>query len=155
MLTFSTDPKVAERQMQAIIFYLTTFGYIDGDFDSAEKDFVREYIRKLVEVRVTSGMPQADETLRLELVGNFGQHEIGFIFDGVLRTCDNHTVYKNGAKEIAARHGKSLTFMAKYDQREGNSCHIHLSLRGLDGSIAFADKRRKGGQSKVFDQFLE
>ena len=44
--------------------------------------------------------------------------------------------------------------MAKYDQREGNSCHIHLSLRGLDGSIAFADKRRKGGQSKVFDQFL-
>ena len=31
------------------------------------------------------------------------------------------------AKEIAAQHGKSLTFMAKYDEREGNSCHIHLS----------------------------
>ena len=24
-------------------------------------------------------------------------------------------------------HGKSLTFMAKFDEREGNSCHIHLS----------------------------
>ena len=38
MLTFSTDPAVAERQMEALIFSLTTFGYIDGDFDDAEKD---------------------------------------------------------------------------------------------------------------------
>ena len=64
---------------------------------------------------------------------NLGQHEIGFLFDEVLRTCDNHSVYKTGAKEIAARHGQSLTFMAKFDEREGNSCHIHLSLRGTDG----------------------
>ena len=85
---------------------------------------------------------------------NFGQHEIGFLFDGVLRTCDNHTVYKNGAKEIAARHGKSLTFMAKYDQREGNSCHIHLSFRGSDGEIVFADESRDGGRSVVFEQFM-
>ena len=41
---------------------------------------------------------------------NFGQHEIGFLFDDVVRTCDNHAVYKTGAKEIAARHGQSLTF---------------------------------------------
>ena len=54
-------------------------------------------------------------------------------------TCDNHTIYKNGAKEIADKHGKSLTFMAKYDEREGNSCHIHLSFRGDDGSAVFAD----------------
>jgi glutamine synthetase len=53
---------------------------------------------------------------------NFGQHEIGFLYDEVLRTCDNHTIYKTGAKEIAARHGQALTFMAKYDEREGNSC---------------------------------
>ena len=85
---------------------------------------------------------------------NLGQHEIAFLYDEVVRTCDNHVIYKTAAKELAVAHGQSITFMAKYDQREGNSCHIHLSLRGLDGSIAFADKRRKGGQSKVFDQFL-
>ena len=61
---------------------------------------------------------------------NFGQHEIAFRYADVLSTADNHVVYKNGAKEIAAQHGKSLTFMAKFDEREGNSCHIHLSLRG-------------------------
>ena len=85
---------------------------------------------------------------------NFGQHEIGFLYDDVLRTCDNHTIYKTGAKEIAARHGQSLTFMAKYDEREGNSCHIHLSLRGTDGGIVFADEHRDGGRSELFDHFL-
>ena len=85
---------------------------------------------------------------------NFGQHEIGFLFDEVLRTCDNHTIYKTGAKEIAARHGQSLTFMAKFDEREGNSCHIHLSLRGTDGAVVFADDGREDGRSELFDHFL-
>ena len=46
MLKFSTDPDVAEQQMTAIIFYLTAFGYIDGDFDLSEKVFIREYISR-------------------------------------------------------------------------------------------------------------
>lgn len=85
---------------------------------------------------------------------NLGQHEIAFLYDDVVRTCDNHVIYKTAAKEIAEKHGQSITFMAKYDQREGNSCHIHLSLRGLDGTPVFADQERAGGQSVLFDQFL-
>jgi glutamine synthetase len=85
---------------------------------------------------------------------NLGQHEIAFRYEDVLRSCDNHVIYKNAAKEIAAKHGQSLTFMAKYDEREGNSCHIHLSLRGTDGSTVFADDAREGGHSEVFDHFL-
>jgi glutamine synthetase len=85
---------------------------------------------------------------------NLGQHEIAFRYEDVLRTCDNHAVYKNAAKEIAARHGMSLTFMAKYDEREGNSCHIHLSLRDPSGRAVFADDARPGGHSAVFDHFL-
>jgi glutamine synthetase len=60
---------------------------------------------------------------------NPGQHEIAFRYAEAMTTCDNHAVYKTGAKNIAAQQGRSLTFMAKYDAREGNSCHIHLSLR--------------------------
>src|SRR4051794_11525932 len=70
---------------------------------------------------------------------NLGQHEIGFLYDEALVTADNHSVYKTAAKEIAAAHGKSLTFMAKFNEREGSSCHIHLSLRGADGSTVFWD----------------
>jgi glutamine synthetase len=71
---------------------------------------------------------------------NLGQHEIAFKYDEVVRTADNHSVYKNGAKEIASLHGKALTFMAKFNEREGNSCHIHMSLRGNDGAIVFSDE---------------
>jgi len=82
---------------------------------------------------------------------NLGQHEIAFKFDEVVTTADQHSVYKNGAKEISAQMGKSLTFMAKYDEREGNSCHIHMSLRGKDGSIVFDDG---DGPTRVFEQFI-
>ncbi len=82
---------------------------------------------------------------------NLGQHEIAFRFDEVVRTADNHSVYKNGAKEIASLHGKALSFMAKFDEREGNSCHIHMSLRGNDGSVVFADD---DGPTDLFRQFV-
>ena len=70
---------------------------------------------------------------------NFGQHEINFTYGPVLRTADEHTIYKNGAKEIADQEGMAITFMAKYDEREGNSCHIHLSLQRDDGTALFAE----------------
>lgn len=69
---------------------------------------------------------------------NRGQHEIAFRYANAMATCDNHVIYKTGAKDIAAAHGKSITFMAKFDEREGNSCHIHLSFRGVDGAPLMA-----------------
>ena len=72
---------------------------------------------------------------------NLGQHEIAFRYADALTTCDNHSIYKTGAKEIAAQEGMSITFMAKPNKREGNSCHIHLSLRG-DRRHAGAGRRR-------------
>ena len=76
---------------------------------------------------------------------NFGQHEIGFLYADALTTADNHAVYKTVAKEIAAQQGKSITFMAKYNEREGNSCHIHLSLRGEDGRWSSGALRQAQG----------
>jgi len=84
---------------------------------------------------------------------NPGQHEIAFLYADALTTCDNHSVYKTGAKEIAAQHGSSLTFMAKYNEREGNSCHIHLSLRTADGTPVFAGDGPHG-ISPVFEKFI-
>jgi glutamine synthetase len=69
---------------------------------------------------------------------NLGQHEIAFRYDEAITTCDNHSIYKTGAKEIAAQDGMSITFMAKPNAREGNSCHIHLSLRDTGGAPVLA-----------------
>jgi glutamine synthetase len=84
---------------------------------------------------------------------NLGQQEIAFRYDEALVTCDNHSIYKTGSKEIAAKHGKSLTFMAKYDEREGNSCHIHLSFRSDDGDAVLAGDREHGF-SELMEQFI-
>jgi glutamine synthetase len=78
---------------------------------------------------------------------NWGQHEINFHYADALRTGDQHSIYKNGAKEIAAAEGMAITFMAKFDEREGNSCHIHFSLADQQGPL-FA---REDG---VFRSFL-
>jgi glutamine synthetase len=89
---------------------------------------------------------------------NLGQHEIAFRYADVITTADQHVIYKTAAKEIAAKHEKALTFMAKYDQREGNSCHIHLSLRGLGGELSFAREPdgapSADGRSPIFRSFL-
>jgi glutamine synthetase len=79
---------------------------------------------------------------------NFGQHEINFHYADALTTCDQHVVFKNGAKEMAAQHGQALTFMAKFNEREGNSCHLHLSLADASGENVFA------ADDAVFSSFL-
>ncbi len=91
MLTFSTNPDIAEQQMNAIIFYLTAFGYIDGEFDFTEKTFVRIYIRQLVTSRAKALMPDADPKTRDEIIGKFVAHfhevfeqidrQVGELFD--------------------------------------------------------------------------
>lgn len=87
---------------------------------------------------------------------NLGQHEIAFKYDEALITADQHAVYKAGAKDIAAQEGMSLTFMAKYDQREGNSCHIHLSVRSTDGAAVMAGDGvgEKEGFSPLMEHWL-
>src|SRR5689334_6508520 len=74
MLTFSTNPDVAEQQMNAIIFYLTAFGYIDGQFDFTEKTFVRIYIRQLITARANAAMPDAEPAMRDEVIARFVGH---------------------------------------------------------------------------------
>jgi glutamine synthetase len=83
---------------------------------------------------------------------NLGQHEIAFRYDEALTTCDQHSVYKTGAKEIASQQGYSLTFMAKYNEREGNSCHIHLSLRNAEGTPVCAGE--DGDMSALMRHFM-
>jgi glutamine synthetase len=78
---------------------------------------------------------------------NLGQHEINFRYTDALRTADDHSIYKNGAKEIAAQEGMAISFMAKFNEREGSSCHIHFSLSDDQGPL-FAREQ------SVFDSFL-
>jgi glutamine synthetase len=85
-----------------------------------------------------------------------GQHEINFTYDEPLPMADMHVLFKQGVKEIADQHGKSVSFMAKYAPSEaGNSCHIHMSL-WKNGRNAFwkSAARSESAGSPVFRSFL-
>jgi len=100
MLTFSKDGPTADKQMRAVIFYLTTFGYIDGDFDTSEKDYVRSYIGKLVGERVRQGMPDATPELRVELEARFrNEPRLG----AIRRPGERH---RDSASDERLRHGQ-------------------------------------------------
>jgi len=104
--------------------------------------------------KVTNGMAGAGlqvESAKGEC--NLGQHEIAFRYAEAVTTCDNHSIYKTGAKEIAAGEGMSITFMAKPNAREGNSCHIHISLRDADGEPVMAGDGQHG-LSPVGEHFI-
>ena len=58
-----------------------------------------------------------------------GQHELNLTYLDALAMADANAVFKNAVKEIAAIHGRAVTFMAKYSFDDtGSSCHIHSSL---------------------------
>jgi hypothetical protein len=75
MIQLSPDPVVAEQQIEAVIFYLTTCGYIDSEFDLREKAFVRQFLRKLVTERVDA-QGEIDPELRFEQIEQQHEHYV-------------------------------------------------------------------------------
>jgi glutamine synthetase len=70
----------------------------------------------------------------------YGQHELNLRYADAVTAADRHTIYKNGAKEIAAQNGIAATFMAKPSEKDiGSSCHIHMSLFNSESKNAFVD----------------
>jgi glutamine synthetase len=115
----------------------------NSDYSLLATARVEPLIRRIRNSMEGAGMPVEDSKGEC----NFGQHEINFHYADALSTADRHVIYKNGAKEIAAEMGMAITYMAKFDQREGNSCHIHFSLTDKDGPLFARDK-------ETFDAFL-
>jgi len=83
-----------------------------------------------------------------------GQEEINVRYSDALDTADMHAIIKLATKEIAQSHGKSATFMAKYDHhRAGSSSHIHQSL-WKDGQPAFLEEGAEHGMSPLMRSFI-
>ncbi|GAA3182451.1 gamma-glutamylethanolamide synthetase GlnA4 [Nonomuraea roseoviolacea subsp. carminata] len=111
---------------------------------------VEPVVRRIRREMVRAGLTM--ETARGEC--HPGQYEIVFRYDEAMATCDNHVLFKNGAKRIAEQEGVALTFMPKFDEGEGNSCHVHLSLRDAGGGPVFADAGAGDGMSELFRHFV-
>jgi glutamine synthetase len=127
---------------------LTGANAYNVDYSILGSTYVEPLLRDIRLGMAGAGMPVEDSKGEC----NFGQHEVNFRYADALTMADNHTIYRNGAKEIAHQHGRALTFMPKFDEREGNSCHIHISLWDDERSL-FADPAGHG-RSELFDRFI-
>jgi glutamine synthetase len=62
-------------------------------------------------------------------VATAGQTEIDVRFDTLVKTADNMMIFKYVARNVAARHGKTVTFMPKpLFGDNGSGMHVHMSL---------------------------
>jgi glutamine synthetase len=128
---------------------LTPANQYNNDYSILGTARVEPVIRKIRNVMEAAGIQV--ENSKGEC--NLGQHEINFAYSDAVTTCDAHVIYKEAAKEIAVEMGHAITFMAKFNEREGSSCHTHLSLRDRDGKAVFLGEDGHS-PSKFFLQFL-
>jgi glutamine synthetase len=67
-----------------------------------------------------------------------GQVETNLVYTDALEAADDSARLKYAVKEVARRHGKLASFMAKpFSEHSGSSSHLHISL-WRDGAPAFA-----------------
>lgn len=118
-------------------------------FQGAKEEYVVGAIRRHVD---RSGIPVEFSK------GEWGpgQQEINLRYADFLEMADRHVIYKHAAKEIAWQKGRSLTFMAKWDERyAGSSMHIHASLwRGEQALFASSNGDDISEGSDLFRWFL-
>lgn len=83
-----------------------------------------------------------------------GVYEAAITYDDVVSAADQAALFKTTLKQLAHRHGLSVTFMAKCDATmPGASGHLHQSLVGSSGNI-FYDQGAEHGMSQLMKQYV-
>jgi glutamine synthetase len=87
----------------------------------------------LMDVRSETALVLKEWGISVEMqhheVGSAGQAEIDMRYDSLIKTADNMMSYKYVVKNVAARHGKTVTFMPKpVFGDNGSGMHVHQSL---------------------------
>jgi len=87
-------------------------------------------------------------------VGTAGQTEIDMRFDTLTKMADNLLKYKYVTKNVAKKHGKTVTFMPKpLFQDNGSGMHVHQSLWSGKKNLFF-DKGGYAGLSEAAVHYI-
>ncbi len=118
----------------------------EGYFPVAPNDTLQDLRTEMVAMLETLGIPV--EAYHHEVAAS-GQGEIDIRFDELVKTGDNLLMYKYIVKNVARRHGKTVTFMPKpiYGDN-GTGMHTHQSL-WKSGRPLFFDEDAYAGLSQI------
>jgi glutamine synthetase len=122
-----------------------------GYFPVAPVDTLQDLRSEMVRTLIASGV---DVELHHHEVGTAGQCEIDMRFDSMLKMADNVQLYKYIVKNVAQKHGKTVTFMPKPIYADnGSGMHTHQSL-WKDGEPLFFDESGYAGLSQLAQWYI-
>ena len=134
-------------------------GYKNLDISSPHKAY-ELLLRQEVRAEFHNGLMDMCRTMKLPVESVHEEMSPGFMeaalrYDEGVRAADNAVIFKTFAKAYAQRQGKLITFMARWsNEADGQSGHIHISLRGPDGEPVFHDVTAERGVSQTMLHFL-
>nr|WP_290228235.1 type I glutamate--ammonia ligase [Trichocoleus desertorum] len=100
--------------------------YKEGYFPVAPTDTLQDIRTEMLLVMAECGVPIEKHHHE---VATGGQCELGFRFDTLVRAADHLMTYKYVIKNVAKRHGKTVTFMPKpLFNDNGSGMHTHQSI---------------------------
>ena len=151
MFSFDNDSAIAERQMQAVIFSLTAFGYIDGDFASSEKDFIKLHIQKLVEQRARdAGL--TDLALCREEVARWTAH-YHEVLDGFDQSIQAYFQESVAEGESTQQFVLAKLKLHAFEHFRGFPPEIRAGLLGMVDALMHADGVVHASEQKFRDEF--
>jgi glutamine synthetase len=100
--------------------------YKEGYFPVPPADQMMNLRNEMMQMMIDCGL---DVEAQHHEVGTAGQSEIDLRYDGLVEMADKMMKYKYIVKNVAARHGKTVTFMPKpIFADNGSGMHTHMSL---------------------------
>ncbi len=115
------------RDLRPVTRRPADFAILDGD---ELEPFLADQRRRLLYSNIAVEASQIEWGL--------GQIETTLVHTEPMAMADQHVLYKLAVRSLAARNQMTASFMAKpRDGQPGNSCHMHLSLRDIDGNPVF------------------
>jgi glutamine synthetase len=120
-------------------------------FSTAGMESAAGVIDEVVAALEAQGMPV--EQYYPEL--GWGQQELSIGYAAALRAADNHLLYRETVRDVAARHGLVASFAPKpWPDQAGNGSHLHWSGWNRDLTInRFHDAGSPGGLSELAGHF--
>ena len=113
--------------------------YKEGYFPVPPTDHFQDMRSEMARVLIDAGI---HVEVHHHEVGTAGQAEIDIRYDTLLRTADSVTLFKYIVKNVAWKHGKTVTFMPKpIFQDNGSGMHTHQRLVARRCSVVL----RRGG----------
>jgi glutamine synthetase len=122
-----------------------------GYFPVAPVDTLQDLRSEMVRTLIQAGV---DVELHHHEVGTAGQCEIDMRFDSLLKMADNVQLYKYVVKNVAQKHGKTVTFMPKPIYADnGSGMHTHQSL-WKNGQPLFFEENGYAGLSQMAKWYI-